>query len=119
MSLHYGMTLALRDDPALVERYKEHHRHVWPEVVARLHELGIRQMQIFLHRRQLFLWMETVDGFNPERDFARLVEDERYREWDALMRTMQEPVPDARPGEWWASMELVFDLKWQEPPTDE
>ncbi len=26
------------------------------------------------------------------------------------MRTLQEPVDDAKPGEWWAQMELVFDL---------
>jgi L-rhamnose mutarotase len=106
------MTLALRDDPALVERYKEHHRRVWPDVVARLREIGVLEMQIFLLGRRLFLWMETVNGFDPERDFARLGEDERYREWDALMRTMQEPVPEARPAEWWAPMELVFDLDW-------
>jgi L-rhamnose mutarotase len=106
------MTLALRDDAALVERYKEHHRHVWPEVVARLREIGILELQIFLLGRRLFLWFEAVDGFDPERDFARLDEDERYREWDALMRTMQEPVPEARPGDWWAPMELVFDLAW-------
>jgi len=26
------------------------------------------------------------------------------------MRSMQERVGEARPGEWWARMELVFDL---------
>jgi L-rhamnose mutarotase len=112
VSLHYGMTLVLRDDPALAERYKEQHRQVRPEVVARLREIGVLEMQIFLVGRRLFLWMKTVDGFDPERDFARLGEDERYREWDALMRTMQEPAPEARPGEWWTPMELVFDLDW-------
>jgi L-rhamnose mutarotase len=112
MTVRYGMTLALRDDPALVERYKEYHRHVWPEVVERLREIGILELQIFLLGRRLFLWMEAVDGFEPERDLARLGEDERYREWDELMRTMQEPVPEARPTDWWAPMELVFDLGW-------
>jgi L-rhamnose mutarotase len=112
MTLRFGMTLALRDDAALVERYKEYHQRVWPEVVARLREIGVLQMQIFLLGRRLFLWMETVDGLDPARDFSRLSEDERYREWDSLMRTMQEPVADAPPGEWWAPMELIFDLNW-------
>jgi L-rhamnose mutarotase len=112
------MTLALRDDPAVVDRYKQHHRHIWPEVVTRLREIGILELQIFLLGRRLFLWMKTADGFDPERDFARLGEDERYREWDALMRTMQEPVPEAHPGEWWAPMELVFDLDWPQRAED-
>ena len=34
------------------------------------------------------------------------------REWDELMRGFQEPVPGAKPGEWWAGMEEVFDLDW-------
>jgi hypothetical protein len=28
------------------------------------------------------------------------------------MRSLQEPVPDAEAGEWWAAMEEVFDLNW-------
>jgi hypothetical protein len=28
------------------------------------------------------------------------------------MHTMQERVPEAKPSEWWAMMELVFDLNW-------
>jgi L-rhamnose mutarotase len=106
------MTLALRDDPAAIERYKEEHRHAWPEVLARLRGAGIEQMRIFLLGRRLFMYMETADGFDPARDFPRLNEDPTYRRWDELMRTMQEKVPEAGPGEWWAEMELVFDLGW-------
>jgi L-rhamnose mutarotase len=80
----FGMTLLLRKNTALVERYEACHRHVWPEVVARLREVGVLEMQIFLLGRRLFLWIETVDSFNPQSAFARLGEDERYREWDEL-----------------------------------
>jgi L-rhamnose mutarotase len=44
--------------------------------------------------------------------WARLTLDPKYREWDALMRSMQERVPEAREGEWWAEMDEVFDLDW-------
>ncbi|MBV9281443.1 MAG: L-rhamnose mutarotase [Chloroflexi bacterium] len=108
----YGMTLALRDDPAAIERYKDEHRLAWPEVLARLRGAGIERMRIFLLGRRLFMYMETVDGFDPARDFPRLNEDPTYRRWDELMRTMQEKVPEAGPGEWWAEMQLVFDLSW-------
>ena len=48
----------------------------------------------------------------PERDFPRANESPRAREWDALMRGLQLPAPEAGPGEWWAAMEEVFDLNW-------
>jgi len=73
-------------------------------------------MKIFLLGRRLFMYMEAVDGFDPARAFPRLNDDLRYREWDALMRSMQERVPEAREGEWWAQMEEVFDLNWPPAP---
>jgi catechol 2,3-dioxygenase-like lactoylglutathione lyase family enzyme len=54
-----------------------------------------------------------VDDFDLARDFPRYMEQSpRAREWDALMRDFQQSVPGARPGEWWAAMEEVFDLEW-------
>jgi len=109
----YGMTLMLKDDEEIVERYKEYHRKAWPEVVSRLRENGITQMRIYLLSRRMFMYMEAVDGFSPERDFPKLAQDSRYREWDELMRGLQQPAPEARAGEWWAPMEEVFDLSRQ------
>jgi len=34
----------------------------------------------------------------------------RVAEWEHLMKSLQEPSPDAPPGEWWARMEPVFRL---------
>jgi len=106
----YGMALDLRDDPTLIARYKKEHAQVWPEVVARLREIGVTEMKIFLLGRRMFMYCETRDGFDPANDFARSNDDPTYRKWDELMRSMQERVDEARPGEWWARMELVFDL---------
>ncbi len=107
------MTLMLKDDDEIVERYRQYHRKAWPEVIARLREVGVLEMRIFLLARRLFVYMEAVDGFAPEREFPRLAEDARYREWDELMRGLQQPAPEAKPGEWWAPMEEVFDLSRQ------
>lgn len=108
---YFGRTLALRDDAAAIARYKEYHQQVWPEVSSRLREIGITQMRIFLLGRRLFMYMETVDGFEPARDYPRLNDDPRYQEWDDLMRSMQEKVPEAGRDEWWADMEPIFDLQ--------
>lgn len=106
----YGMTLLLKDEREVIQRYKRYHRDPWPDVVARLNEIGVTSMKIYLIGRRLFMYMEAVDGFNPERDFPRLNDLPKYREWDELMRTMQERAPEAQEHEWWATMEEVFDL---------
>ena len=107
----YGRTINLKNDPKTIERYLEHHRAIWPEVERGLKSIGIERMLIYKLGRQLFMFMETIDEFDPERDFARYeAVDPRCRQWQALMASMQEPVPDARPGEWWAEMKLVFSL---------
>ncbi len=108
----FGMTLSLKEGEGIIDKYKEHHRAVWPEVVSGLKSIGVTRMDIFLHGRRLFMYMETTDDFDLERDFPRYMESQRAKEWDELMRTFQEPVPGAAPGEWWAAMEHVFDLNW-------
>jgi L-rhamnose mutarotase len=107
------MTLQLKHGAEVVERYRQYHRHPWPEVVAQLREIGVVEMRIYLRDHRLFMYMEAIDGFVPEREFPKLAEDARYREWDELMRSLQEPAPEAKAGEWWASMEEVFDLSRQ------
>lgn len=108
----FGMTLLLRDDPAGIEAYKRYHRAVWPAVKELIEAIGISKMSIFLRGRRMFMYFEAPDGFDASRDFGRLMDDPRYVEWDRLMRQFQEPAPEADAGEWWAPMELVFDLAW-------
>ena len=107
----FAMTLNLKDDPSVIEKYAEYHRDVWPEVLDGLKGLGIAKMKIFLHGRRLFMYLETPDDFDLEQDFPRYVAGSpRAREWDKLMITFQEPVADAKPGEWWAPMQQAFSL---------
>lgn len=107
----YAQTLMLRDDPAVIATYREHHADIWPEVADGLREIGITQMRIWLVGRRLFMLMETVDGFDPGLDFPRYEAGHpRRAAWQRLMESLQEPAPEAKPGEWWAAMEEVFRL---------
>ena len=107
-----GLTLCLQDDPEKIAAYRRHHQAVWPEVTARLRECGVQQMQIFLRGRRMFMYLVADDTFDPARDFARINEDPTSARWNALMATLQERAPEANAHEWWAPMELVFDLNW-------
>ena len=50
------MMLMLKDDKEIVERYKEYHRKAWPEVVARLREVGIVNRRVYLLGRRMFMY---------------------------------------------------------------
>lgn len=108
----FGLTICLQDDPRKIEAYKRYHAATWPEVLAGLREVGIREMRIFLRGRRMFMYMETDDDFELDVDFKRAQAHPRAKEWNELMATFQERAPEANPNEWWAAMELVFDLSW-------
>lgn len=111
----YAQTIELNDEPGVVDRYIEHHRAVWPEVERGLRAIGIERMTIWRLGTRLFMLMETTDAFDPDRDFARYsASDPRIAEWQSLMESLQQPVVEAKPGEWWAAMELVYDLAPQD-----
>ena len=61
----YGRTINLKNDPDTIERYLEHHRAIWPEVARGLKAIGIQRMLIWKLGRQLFMFMETTDEFDP------------------------------------------------------
>jgi L-rhamnose mutarotase len=108
----YAQTINLKDEPEVIARYVAHHAAVWPEVEHGLRAIGVERMRIWLLGRRLFMLMETRDDFDADRDFARYMErDPRIREWQSLMESMQEPVPEAGPGEWWATMRPVYALE--------
>ena len=108
----FGLTLELKDDPEIIAKYKEHHAKPWLEPLQGAKDVGVVDMKIFLLGTRMFMYLTTVDDFVPERDFARYMEQNtKAREWDDLMRTFQQKVPEAKEDEWWATMELVFDMQ--------
>lgn len=105
----FAQAIDLTDDPARIDEYLRHHRAVWPEVTGGLRAIGIRGMRIWRGGTRLFMVVETDDDFDPAR-YQGYAANPRTQEWDALMRTFQRPAPFAKPGEWWAQLEEVFDL---------
>jgi L-rhamnose mutarotase len=110
MSRHV-LTLNLKDEPGIVETYTRHHTRVWPEVRSSLIEAGVEQMDIYLLGRRLVMVVEMRNGVDYKIAFAAHASStEKVAEWERLMQSLQEPVAEARAGEWWAGMEQVFHL---------
>jgi len=108
----FAYTLELKDDPDLIAKYKEYHKKVWPEVLNGIRKTGVLRSKIFLLGNRLFLIVEAEDSYNAGT-LQSYTSGPKEKEWDELMRTFQKPVKDARQGEWWAEMELVYDFEQQ------
>ena len=102
--------LDLKDDPALIDEYLEHHRHVWPEVLASFHEAGVRTVQLYRIGTRLVMLFETDDTFSFERK-AEIDAQPRIQAWEELMAKYQQPLPEAAAGQKWVPMECIFDFR--------
>ena len=110
MSSHV-FTVNLKDDPAVIETYKRHHREIWPEVRHSLLTVGVERMDIHLLGRTLVMVVEMRNDVDYLAAFsAHACSSPRVAEWERLMKSLQEQPACAKPGEWWARMERVFHL---------
>ena len=110
MSRHV-LTVDLRDDPAAIAAYREHHQRVWPDVIGSLRRVGVYAMDICLLGRTLVMILELHNGRSVRDVFAaHAASNPRVQEWERLMRSLQEPAAGTPPGEWWAVMDPVFHL---------
>jgi L-rhamnose mutarotase len=101
----YGQIIGVK--PEDIERYKEYHAEVWPEVLDMIRKCNIRNYTIFLKDFTLFAYFEYI-GTDYAADMHKMAEDPKTQEWWSIMEPMQVPVPARKKGEWWADMEEVF-----------
>jgi L-rhamnose mutarotase len=98
----------LRLRATAIEGYERDHKNVWPELLAKLKEVGISEYSIFRRGQDLFLVMQ-VDNF--EAAWKTLENDPVNRRWQQEMAKYFEPVADLKPGERLAVMEEVFYME--------
>ncbi|MDX1328118.1 MAG: L-rhamnose mutarotase [Arenibacter sp.] len=104
------LALDLKDDEALIKKYEEYHKEVWPEIIQSIKESGIINMEIYRVGNRMFMIMEVDDDFTFEK---KALIDAKYPEnekWEELMWQYQQALPMAKPGEKWMLMEKVFQL---------
>ncbi len=108
----YCLALDLKDDPELIQRYKDWHTadNIWPEITDSIRESGIVDMEIYLTGNRLFMIMEVEEGFSFEQKEKMDRDNPKVQEWEELMWTFQQALPWAKEGEKWILMERIFDL---------
>ena len=74
-------------------------------------EVGIVDMQIYIHENRLFMIVDTVDDFDWERDMNRLATLPRQAEWEAYMDRFQNAGEGKKSNEKWQLMTRIFKLE--------
>ena len=103
---HYAFKLRIKADA--IEEYEREHQRVWPELLAKLKDVGISEYSIFRRGQDLVLSLR-VDDFDRACD--ELDRDPVNLRWQEFMSRLFEPVPDKQDGERFAMMKEVFYLK--------
>jgi L-rhamnose mutarotase len=100
-----GFVLKVKQD--LIAEYKEHHRHVWPEMLAALRAAGWHNYSLFLRADGLlFGYFETpVDLATAQAQMAQTAVNTR---WQEFMAPYFESPDQARPDQILVELEEVF-----------
>lgn len=105
-------TLSLKEDDRLIEEYKKVHAPgaAWPEITAGMREVGIMDMEIYIHGTTLFMIMDTVPDFDHDSAMAELSKKPRQGEWEAYVSKFQQTSSQATADEKWQLMERIYKL---------
>jgi L-rhamnose mutarotase len=106
----YCLTLDLKDDPALIAEYEQHHTAIWPEIHKSIIDSGITSMEIYRHDNRLFMIMETDETFSFERKGIMDAANSKVQQWENMMWNYQQPLKNAAKGEKWVLMNKIFQL---------
>jgi L-rhamnose mutarotase len=98
----------LRLKPDAIEEYENAHAQVWPELLAKLKEVGISDYSIFRHGQDLFLCMRVADF---DSAWAALDKDPVNQRWQKEMSRSFEPVANGHSTERFAMMKEVFYME--------
>ncbi|MFS4417792.1 L-rhamnose mutarotase [Maribacter sp. 2307ULW6-5] len=106
----YCFALDLKDDAQLVDKYRAHHKKVWPEIIASIMDSGIVDMEIYLVANRLFMIMDTAPHFSFGAKASADATNAKVQKWERLMWTYQQALPTAPPNSKWQLMERIFKL---------
>ncbi len=106
----FCLALDLKNDPALIDAYEQHHQKVWPEIESSIKESGIVSMKIYRTGNRLFMIILANDQFSFEKKNEMDNNNPIVEKWETLMDQYQQRLPWATPGVKWVLMDEIFSL---------
>lgn len=112
----YCKILTLRNDPDLIRQYKEVHavNKAWPEITRGMKDVGILDMEIYIHGNILFMIMDTKPDFDHDKAMKALASGPRQKEWEEYVSRFQNTSSDASAGDKWTLMERIYEMDQKE-----
>ncbi len=108
----YCQTMDLRNDPTLIENYKQVHSKegAWKEVLDGIREVGILEMELYLVGSRVVMIVDAPEDFDWDSAMDRLAKLPRQQEWEEYVARFQQCVASATSNEKWQMMERIFHL---------
>jgi len=109
----YCKILKLQNSKELINKYIEVHKseNIWPEIPEGIKEVGIIDMEIWLHGNLAFMIMDTVPDFDHDKAMKKLASLPKQKEWEEFVSQFQLAGDKAATPEKWQSIERIFKLK--------
>ncbi|MEI9905595.1 MAG: L-rhamnose mutarotase [Asticcacaulis sp.] len=114
MAKHY-YALDLKDDAALIERYKAWHAPgaVPAAINASMRDHGIAELEIFLAGNRMVMVLTEGPGFDAAAKAAFDAQSSDVQAWEKLMWDFQQALPFAKSDEKWVAMDRIYALSEQ------
>ena len=108
----YVQTMDLRDEPALIARYRQAHsrEEAWPEIREGIRQVGILEMEVYIQGNRLVMIVETPLDFNWDEAMARLATLPHQAEWEEFVAQFQQCEKNATSDQKWRMMDRIFYL---------
>ena len=108
----YCKILNLKDDPELISQYKNVHgiNNAWPEITQGMEDVGILDMEIYIHGNILFMIMDTAADFDHEKAMTALALKPRQKEWESYVSKFQNTDSEATAAGKWTLMDRIYEM---------
>jgi L-rhamnose mutarotase len=99
----------LKVKQSLLDEYKEHHRHVWQEMLDALQAAGWHNYTLFMREDGLlFGYFETPESLQAAQ--AAMAKTDVNTRWQDMMSPFFEIPPGSHPDQMFVELEEVFHL---------
>ncbi|MCL6258770.1 L-rhamnose mutarotase [Aquiflexum sp. TKW24L] len=109
MNRRFCLTLDLINDPQLIEEYEVYHQSVKPEILQSFRDAGILSMELYRWENRLCMIIEVDSSFSFERKAELDANNPKVQEWENLMSTYQQKLPNSKVNEKWQLMKRIFE----------
>ena len=102
-----GFVLKVKD--SMIEEYKHHHRHIWPEMLDALYRHGWHNYSLFMRGDGLlFGYFETTQDLQSA--LRGMQSEDVNRRWQEMMIPFFEIPPESRPDQMLVELEEIAHL---------